>query len=111
MAITQNKSKSQFHLAVLGLGVIVLGAMLHFAQKVPVLAGFYTAFLMAMPVGVFAVAYVGISSIINGRKSYRLYHDKYSKWTLWLGLAISTIAIVGCLLLIGTILWGLDSVG
>jgi len=111
MAISQNKSKNQLHLALIGFGIIVVGAVLYLGQKTPILAGFYAAFLMAMPIGVFAVAYIGISSIIAGRKSYKLYHDKYSKWTLWLGLAITTIGIVGCLLLIGTIIWGLDSIG
>ena len=111
MAIPQNKSKNQFHVALIGLGLIVLGAILYGAQNVPILAGFYTAYLMAMPIGVFAVAYIGISSVITGRKSYNLYHDKYSKWTLWLGLVISAITIVGCLLSVGVIVWGLNSIG
>ena len=111
MPIQQNKTKNQFHIALAGLGIIALGAVLHLAQKVSVLGGFYTAFLMAMPIGVFAVAYIGISSVIAGRKSYRLYHDKYSKWTLWLGLIISAITLVGCVLFLGAVIWGLNSIG
>lgn len=107
MAIAQNKSKSQFHLALAAFVLLILGLVLYLAREIPVVSGIYTVYLMTLPISILAVSCIGISSIISGRRSYKLYHDKYSKWTLCLGLIISAIAVSGGAILAGVIIWGL----
>lgn len=90
---------------------MLAGLLLYIARDIPIFSMFYTAFVMTFSLTALVIAGIGIWSIFYGRKNYKLFRDVYSRLTFWIGIIISTIAIIGISIFAIVILLALENIG